>query len=225
MLPEDEVASIHRSVKELREYFVDQIEYRRQNPGDDLISALVRAQEGDETLSDLEVLSLVVLIQFGGAETPSHLISTTLYELFENRDALEAVRADPSRAEQAVDETLRHMSTVHFVFQTATKDVEVQGQTIPSDAMVFSFIGSANRDQRAFDDPDRFDIDRKSANPHLGFAAGPHYCIGAALGRTMCGMAINSALKRMPKLHRVNPDTEWLPSFWVRGLKQFPVAP
>jgi cytochrome P450 len=135
------------------------------------------------------------------------------------------VRADPSRTDDAVEETLRHLSPVHFVFQTATRDIDIRGTTIPADSMVFSFIGSANRDERAFDDPDRFDIDRKSANRHLSFALGAHYCIGAPLGRSMCSMAVRAALERMPNLHPTEQEVEWLPSFWVRGLKRFMVAP
>jgi cytochrome P450 len=224
-LSDEELASIRKSVRELREYFREQIVFRREHPGHDLISALVRAEEDDQMLTETEVLSLIVLLQFGGAETPSHLITSTLYELFENPAALAVVRADPSRAADAVDETLRHMSPVHFIFQTSTQDVEVSGATIPGDSLVFSFIGSANRDERAFDHPDTFDIDRKAANRHLSFAQGPHYCIGAGLGRAMCTMAVRAALERMPTLTPLEQKIEWLPSFWVRGLRQYIVSP
>ncbi len=224
-LSDEELASIRKSVQELREYFREQIIYRRIHPGRDLISALVQAEEDDQMLTEAEVLSLIVLLQFGGSETPSHLITSTLYELFENPAALAVVRADPSRAADAVDETLRHMSPVHFIFQTATRDVEVAGTTIPGNSQVFSFIGSANRDKRTFDNPDTFDIDRKAASRHLSFAQGAHYCIGAGLGRTMCTMAVRTALERMPKLTPCLQTIKWLPSFWVRGLQRYMVSP
>lgn len=223
-LPEGELAEIRKSVDELRAYFIEQIEYRRRNPGTDLISALVRAEEDDQTLTASEVLSLIVLLQFGGAETPSHLIGSTLWELFEHPDALAAVKADPSRTADAVEETLRHVSPVHFIFQTATQDIEMRGETIPAGSGVFAFIGSANRDERAFDEPDRFDIDRSKKTKHLSFAQGAHFCIGAPLGRLMCTAAVASALERMPNLHPLEREVEWLPSFWVRGLKQYPVV-
>jgi len=224
-LSDDERASIGKSVQELREYFREQIVYRRKHPGRDLISALVRAEEDDQMLTETEVLSLIVLLQFGGSETPSHLITSTLYELFENPAVLAVVRDDPSRVADAVDETLRHMSPVHLIFQTSTQDVEVAGTTIPGHSQVFSFIGSANRDARAFDNPDTFDIDRKAASRHLSFAQGAHYCIGAGLGRMMCTMAVRTALERMPALKPLPQNVQWLPSFWVRGLQRYLISP
>jgi len=105
------------------------------------------------------------------------------------------------------------------------RDVEVAGTTIPGNSQVFSFIGSANRDERAFDNPDTFDIDRRAANRHLSFAQGAHYCIGAGLGRTMCTMAVRTALERLPKLTPCVQTIKWLPSFWVRGLQRYMVSP
>jgi cytochrome P450 family 109 len=224
-LSNEERASIGKSVQELRAYFREQIVYRRKHPGIDLISALVRAEEDDQMLTETEVLSLIVLLQFGGSETPSHLITSTLYELFENPATLAVVRADPSRVADAVDETLRHMSPVHFIFQTSTEDVEVAGTTIPRNSQVFSFIGSANRDEHTFENPDTFDIDRKAASRHLSFAQGAHYCIGAGLGRAMCTMAVRTALERMPELTPCMQTITWLPSFWVRGLQRYTVSP
>ena len=224
-LSDEEHASIRKSVQELREYFREQIVYRREHPDHDLISALVRAEEDDLRLTETEILSLIVLLQFGGSETPSHLITSTLYELFEHPAALRIVRDDPSRVVDAVDETLRHMSPVHFIFQTSTEDVEVAGTTIPGNSQVFSFIGSANRDERAFENPDTFDLDRKAANRHLSFAQGAHYCIGAGLGRAMCTMAVRTALEGMPELTPCVQTVKWLPSFWVRGLQRYMVSP
>ena len=224
-LPAEELAQMARSVSELREYFTEQIEYRRRSPGDDLVSALVRAEERDQKLTAAEVLSLIVLLQFGGAETPSHLIGTTLWELHTNPDAIATVKADPTRCADAIEETLRHSSPVHFIFQTATQDITLHDVTIPADKMVFAFIGSANRDERAFEDPDRFDIDRHADGKHLSFAKGAHFCIGAPLGRLMCSYAVEAALTRWPDLHHVEDHVEWQPSFWIRGPKQYIVAP
>jgi cytochrome P450 len=223
-LSNEERVSMGKSVGELREYFREQIIERRKHPGRDLISALIRAEEDDVRLTETEILSLVVLLQFGGSETPSHLITSTLYELFENPSALAIVRADLSRVGDAVDETLRHMSPVHFIFQTSTQGVDVAGTTIPENSQVFSFVGSANRDERVFNEPERFDIDRRAANRHLAFAQGPHYCIGAGLGRTMCTMAVRTALERLPNLAPCTQYLKWLPSFWVRGLQRYMVS-
>ncbi|MFJ8816564.1 cytochrome P450 [Amycolatopsis thermoflava] len=225
VLPEEELKSIRKSVDELREYFIRQIEYRRKHPGTDLISALVKAEEENQTLTAAEVLSLVTLLQFGGSETPSHLITTTLHQLYTHPDALASVRADSGRAMAAVDETLRLISPVNFVFQTAVQDVEYETATIPAGSLVFSYISSANRDERVFEDPDVFDMDRKATVKHLSFAQGAHYCIGAPLGRMMCAKAVSSALERFPGLRPLEENPEWMPSFWVRGFSRYPVSP
>lgn len=223
-LPEEELVQMRRSVAELRAYFTEQIAFRRKNPGDDLVSALVRAEEDDQVLTAAEVLSLIALLQFGGAETPSHLVSSTLWELFRNPDAMAAVRGDLARTDDAVEETLRHISPVHFVFQTAAKDVVVRDVTIPEGSTVFAFIASANRDERMFEDPDVFDLDRRSHNKHLSFARGAHFCIGAPLGRYMVSQGVRGALERFPKLRPTGSKDVWIPSFWVRGLASYPVA-
>jgi cytochrome P450 family 109 len=123
VLPQSELDQIAKSVGELRAYFTEQIEYRRKNPGTDLVSALVRAEEESQTLTATEILSLVTLMQFGGSETPSHLISSTIYNLYTNPEALAEVKRDPTRAMAAVQETLRQNSPVQMVFQTAIEDV------------------------------------------------------------------------------------------------------
>ncbi|MDN5854531.1 MAG: cytochrome P450 [Actinomycetia bacterium] len=224
VLSEDQLASMHRSKVEIREYFTELIAQRRKTPGKDLISALIRAEEDDQTLTELEILSLLSIMVVGGAETPSHLIGTTLWELFDNPDAMAAVKADPEKIDAALEETLRHQSPVHFIFQTAAQDVQMRGITIPEGSMAFSFISSANRDERVFSDPDTFDINRNSRNSHLAFARGPHYCIGDNLGRLMCSSAVRQALTRMPELSPVHPDIEWMPSFWIRGPKELRVS-
>lgn len=134
------------------------------------------------------------------------------------------MQEDPALVGEVIDETLRHQSPVHFVFQTATQDIVYEHATIPAESLVFAFIGSANRDERVFDDPDTFDIDRAGKSRHLAFARGAHYCIGDMLGKLMCGSAVRQALERMPDLHPVGPEMEWMPSFWIRGPKELRVA-
>jgi cytochrome P450 family 109 len=223
VLPEGELDRMRTSISELRAYFTELIAHRRKHPGEDLVSALVRAEEEQMMLTSAEVLSLVFLLQFGGAETPSHLIGTTMWELHQHPEAMTIVRADRARTEDAVEETLRHSSPVHFVFQTAVQDVTLQGIDIPAGSMVFSYISSGNRDERAWDEPELFDIDRHSHNKHLAFARGAHFCIGAPLGRYMCAQAVRAALQKFPTLEPVGDDVEWLASYWVRGLNTYPV--
>ena len=221
VLPQEELDKITNSVAELRAYFTDQIEYRRSNPGSDLISALVRAEEESQTLTAAEILSLVTLMQFGGSETPSHLVSSTIFELFSNPESLDVIKGDPMRTPAAVQETLRHNSPVQMVFQTATRDVDVAGVTIPENSLVLSYIASANRDETVFENPDDFILDRPNVNQHLGFATGTHHCIGAPLGRMMVSKAVNGLLQRFPDLKPQQSAPEYMPSYWVRGLAEY----
>jgi cytochrome P450 len=225
ILTPGELEQMHRSKVEVREFFTAEIARRRKDPGKDLISHLVRAEEEDQTLSELEILSLLFIFIIGGAETPSHLIGTTLWELFSHDEVMAEVRANPERYADVLEETLRAESPVHFIFQSASQELTIQDVTIPEGAMVFSFIAAANRDPLVFKDPDVFDINRNSKADHLAFARGPHYCIGDGLGRLMCTSAIRKAFERFPDLRPVNPpaELEWMPSFWVRGPKTFPV--
>lgn len=222
VLPEDELERMRKSRDESRAYFEELVEYRRSNPGDDFISMLLQAEgEDGDTLSTLEILSLVQIIQFGGSETPSHLISSTMLELFNRPEILEEVRMDASRAMPAVQETLRVNSPVQMVFQTAIQETEVLGVTIPKDSMVFAYIASANHDPAVFDRPDEFILDRPNLNKHLSFATGAHHCLGAPLGRMMCARAVSKLLERFPNLTPLDNDPEWMESYWVRGLSEY----
>ena len=222
-LADDEVRRIRTSVAKLRAYLEGAIEDRRRNPGEDFISQLVRAEVDDESLTSLEVLSLIILTHFGGSETPSHLIGNSLIALFDNPETFAALRADHALAPKVVEESLRYWSPVHLVFQTATQDIELHNTLIPGGSYVMSYVSSANRDERHFPDPDRFDIHRNT-DGHLSFAIGPHYCPGARIGRRMAAIALTAVLERMPNIRRLEPETHWLPSLWVRGAKSLPVA-
>ncbi|MGQ0631194.1 MAG: cytochrome P450 [Sporichthyaceae bacterium] len=225
VLPPQELESMRRSKVEVREFFTEEIARRRKDPGTDLISHLVRAEEEDQTLSELEILSLLFIFIIGGAETPSHVIGTTLWELFTHDAVMAEFKANPDRLPDIFEETLRAEAPVHFIFQSASQEQKIEGVTIPEGAMVFAFIAAANRDPKVFADPNRFDINRGSKADHLAFARGPHYCIGDGLGRLMCTSAVRKAFERFPGLRPVNPPSqiEWMPSFWIRGPKAFPV--
>ena len=225
VLPESELALIRQASDELRAYFIELIEERRRHPANDLVTALIAAEEGEQILSASEILSLVFILQLGGAETPSHLISSALYECHQNPEVLAAVKANPDARSALVDETFRHMSPVRFLSRTATRDIHLHGVTIPEGSMVLSYVASACRDETVFDDPDRFVLGRPGVNKHLALGLGPHYCLGAVLGKMMCGLAVSTALERMPNLRPVADQVEWMPSFWVRGLAEYRVRP
>ena len=148
-----DVERIRASVAELRAYLEKTIAERRIAAGDDFISLLVKAEEGGDVLSSIQVLSIAVLTHFGGSETPSHMISSAFIALCENPDAMALLRARPNLIANVIEETLRYWSPVNLVFQTAVHDVEVHGVTIPAGAYVLSYIGSGNRDERRFKRP------------------------------------------------------------------------
>lgn len=222
-LSDSEVETIRASVTRLRAYLEEEIAARRDAPSDDFLSLLVKAEEEGDTLSAIQVLSIAILTHFGGSETPSHLISSALIALFENPLLLERVRSEPALIPKLVEETLRFWSPVHLVFQTAAQDIELHGVKIPEGSYVLSYISSANRDERFFPDPDRFDIERDTRG-HLSFSHGPHFCPGAGLGRRLVAIALERVLSRMPEIRRLEETTDWLPTLWIRGAKTLPVS-
>ena len=222
-LSDADVTRIRASVTALRRYLEGVIEERRAAPADDFISMLLAAEVDGTVLEQIQVLSTTILTHFGGSETPSHLISSALIAMHDYGDVGAAVRGDPALAGALIDETLRFWSPVNLVFQTATRDIELYDTIVPAGAFVLSYISSANRDERRFEAPERFDLTR-DPHGHLSFAHGPHYCPGASLGRRMGGIAIETVLERMPDIRRLRDDTDWLPSLWVRGAKTLPVA-
>jgi len=200
-LPDSEVETIRASVAQLRAYLEDEIAKRRRSPSNDFLSLLVKSEEEGDTLSPTQVLSIAILTHFGGSETPSHLISSSLIALFENSGLLEQVRDEPGLIPKLVEETLRFWSPVHLVFQTAAQDIELHNVKIPEGSYVLSYISSANRDERFFADPDRFDIDRDTRG-HLSFSHGPHFCPGAGLGRRSAPAPCERTSSRSTKARR-----------------------
>src|SRR5205807_5323073 len=150
---------------------------RRADPGDDLMSALARAEEAGDRLSEDELLAMVLLLLVAGHETTVNLIGNGALALLEHPDQLEKLRSDPALIRPAVEELLRYTSPV----ETATErfplqDIPIAGVTIPRGEVTFAVLASANRDGRQFPDPDRLDITREP-NKHLSFGLGAHYCL------------------------------------------------
>ena len=217
------VSHIRDSVGKLRAYLEEVIADRRLNPKNDFISHLIKAEVDGDILSEIEVLSVAVVTHFGGSETPSHLISSALIALFENLATFDTVRTNSQLTANVVDETLRYWPPVNLVFQTATQDIELHDTVIPEGAYVMSYISSANRDERQFEEPDCFNIHRDTLG-NLSFAHGAHYCPGASLGKRIAVIALDAVLGRMPEIGRLGGATDWLPSLWIRGAKTLRVG-
>jgi cytochrome P450 len=199
---------------------------RRDDLRDDLVSALIQAEEAGDRLSEDELLAMAFLLLVAGHETTVNLIANGTLELLQHPDQVEKLRRDPSLIKSAVEELLRYTAPVFNSSERyACTDVTIHGVTIPHGEMALGVIGSANRDETVFENPDTLDTAREP-NKHLSFGQGIHYCLGAALARLEAQIAINTLLERMPKLRlKGSPGSlRWRPSLILRGLDALPVT-
>ncbi len=214
-----EMQRLRASVDDLSRFFQQAIEQRRSDPKDDLITALVRAEEERQALSAREVLAMCLLLLIAGNETTTNLLGNTVFTLLRHPAELAKVRADLALVPPMVEELLRYLSPVQAIFRLATSDTEIAGCTIPTGGRVLIIYGSANRDDRHFANPDTFDVSRNPQD-HLGFGFGIHYCLGAPLARLEARVAMEALLRRFPRLAlRDQTPPDWVDPFVVRGPK------
>lgn len=199
---------------------------RRAEPSDDLLSALVQAEEHGDRLSENELYSMAVLLIVAGHETTVSLITNAVLALLGQPDELERLQADPSLMRNAVEELLRYDSPVErTIARWVTEDTQFGGQSIARGDLVIAVVGSANRDDAQFPDADVLDLGR-TANRHVGFGRGPHFCLGAPLARLETEIALETLLRRLPNLRLAiaEDDLYWRPIPLFRSLAALPVA-
>ena len=199
---------------------------RRAKPSDDLVSALVQAEEHGDRLSENELYSMAVLLIVAGHETTVSLITNAVLALLGQPDELERLQADPSLMRNAVEELLRYDSPVErTIARWVTEDTQLGGQSIARGDLVIAVVGSANRDDAQFPDADVLDLGR-TANRHVGFGRGPHFCLGAPLARLETEIALETLLRRLPNLRLAiaEDDLYWRPIPLFRSLASLPVA-
>ena len=196
--------------------------YRRDHPGQDLLSVIATARLDGELLNDMEIGHNAVMFVLGGLETTRNAISGGVLELIRNPDQFKRLAENPSLMPTAIEEILRWTSPITHIMRTATRDFEWRGKKIRDDDWVVIWNPSANRDQDAFPDPYRFDITR-NPNYHLAFGQGEHFCIGSHLARLELRLMLEEVMRRMPDL-RLAGEVERLTSFQVAGIKHMPVA-
>jgi cytochrome P450 len=201
---------------ELTAYVTGVAEARRARPRDDLISTLVRAEDGAAALEPFEIVMFTVLLLVAGNETTTNLLGNAVLALIEHPQQLAAVRQNPGLVPALVEETLRYDPPAQFVFRRAIQEVEIAGTKIPAGATVMPLIGSANRDDAQFPDGDRFDITRDTSG-HLGFGFGIHFCLGASLARLEARVALEELLARYAGFERASSRVDYIDSFLVRG--------
>ena len=207
---------------ELGAYLLDAIRQRRADPRDDLISELVTAEQDGKGLTDEELLGVVNQLFVGGNETTTSLITNMVWRLLQDRPLWERLVADPSLVDAAIEESLRFDPPVLGLYRTTTRDVDLEGETIPKDAKVMMHYAAANRDGAAFESPNEFSLDRER-NRHLGFGLGVHFCLGAPLARLEARVALRTLLKRSPDLQLLG-DGERIAPFFLWGRRRLPVA-
>ncbi len=220
--PPDEAERADAAGLKLREYLDDLIERRRAEPGDDLLSGLIAASDGEERLTLGEVALTVNLIYAAGFETTSNLIGNIVNTLLRYPDQLAKLRADRSLVPNAVDEVLRFEPPVHVDGRFAFEDVEVDGHVIPRGHSVLTLLAAANRDPAVIDDPDRFNIERPEI-PMLSFSSGIHYCLGASLARLEGQVVLSGLLDRFSDWRRRENNPPWKRRVTLRGLARLPV--
>ncbi|HTH04610.1 MAG TPA: cytochrome P450, partial [Ilumatobacteraceae bacterium] len=202
---------------------------KRHSPGDDLVTALLEAHEGDERLNEQELLSTIFQLIVAGHDTTTSLIGNSVVALLRNPEQLELLRSDPSRIGDALEEFLRYDAPVpHSTFRYAVEPVALGGVTIPAGAQVIISLAAANRDEARNAEPELLDIDRDDAR-HLAFGHGIHFCLGAPLARMEGQLALGSLLARFPELRLAvdDADLHWGhgDGLVLRGLTTLPVVP
>jgi len=222
-MSEEERVQSRQSVREFREYFERAIKERRSKPRADLISGFIRAQEEQQALTADEIMGLCVLLLIAGNETTTNLLGNTMVTLLRHPEDLAKVRADRSLIPMLVEEIVRYESPVQSIVRQATRDTEIAGVKIPAKSLILMMYASANRDERKFPEPDRFDLIRNPQD-HFGFGAGIHYCLGAPLARMEARVAIDAVLSHFSQLTARYDEVRWTDSFVVRGPKALPLG-
>ncbi len=203
-------------------YFSELVAERRLRPRDDLTGALLAADIDGDRLSDYEVLGFLFLMIIAGNETTTKLLGNALYWLWRNPEQRRLVQADPRLIPRWVEETLRYDGSTQALARTVTTDIELHGQRLRADDRVVLLIGSANRDERVFSDPDRFDILRDT-NDMLSFGHGAHFCLGAALARLEGRIALEEVQARFPDYDIDTRGIVRIHSVNVRGFAALPI--
>ncbi|MET0402274.1 MAG: cytochrome P450 [Cystobacter sp.] len=207
-------------------YLRDLIAQRRASPGEDLLSALIQAEEAGDSLTPEELLSMIFLLLVAGHETTVNLIAGGTLALLRHPEQLERLRQDPALIDSAVEELLRYVSPVEISTERIARDgFELGGVAIPRGDMVLAVLASANRDERHFKAPDVLDLGREP-NRHMSLGMGIHYCLGAPLARLEGRIAIQTLVNRFPRLRLSRPveSLKWRKGILMRGPKQLPVS-
>jgi cytochrome P450 len=221
VIPPSTVRDIERAVVDFNEYTETLIERRRAAPGDDLLSALVMAEEAGDRLTHDELRALIINLLFAGHDTTKSLLSISLWLLMTHSDQLARLRNDPSLLVGAVEEISRYETPISGIPRVPSEDIVVAGVSIPAGSYLTVSVPSANRDPRRFAEPDRFDITRTD-HRHLTFGFGIHHCVGAAVARAEVQEALRVLVPRVD-LQPTVAEPRWMPFAAARRFEALPV--
>ncbi|MGH9025273.1 MAG: cytochrome P450 [Acidimicrobiia bacterium] len=221
----DDIAGAVAASDAMNDYVRDVLEWKRKEPGDDLLSAMIEAEEGGDRLTDEELRDQVVLLYIAGHETTVNLIGNGTLALLRNPGQLLRLRGEPALDQNAIEELLRYDSPVQFSRRITLQPVEIGGHEIEAGSLVLTCLGAANHDPEHWGaTADDLDLGRDGAALHVSFGSGIHHCLGAALARVEGQCAIPALVRRFPDLDLATDAPEWNGRIVLRGLQRLPVS-
>lgn len=220
---EEEFDRAEAAIDLLVPYLVTIIEDRRRNLGDDVLSALILAEEGGDRMTVDELISFVLLLYVAGHETTVNLIGNGTLALLRHPDQLALWRDNPGMDGAAIDELLRYDGPVQLTVRVPIVPVDYGDVHVEPGTVVMAILGAANHDPAMFDNPHALHLDRPNANRHLAFAAGIHYCLGASLAKLEAQVAIGSTIRRFPNLSLAG-EPVWRDRLTIRGVDRLPLS-
>ena len=218
-----EFRTVDAAVRGFQDWLGRHLDRLRREPGDDLLSQLVRLEDQGQSLDDTELRAVAGLVLAAGFETTVNLLGSGADLLMRSPDQLALLRADPALWGNAVDEMLRYESPVQLTARFALRDTRVGGTAVARGGLVVTSLGGANRDPEVFADPHRFDVTRENARDHVAFSSGRHFCLGAALARLEGEVGLRRLFERYPDLAPAGPGRR-RPTRVLRGWERLPVS-
>ncbi|EJR62485.1 hypothetical protein IIO_02416 [Bacillus cereus VD115] len=222
----EEIKETEKQLSEFITYLQYIVDVKRKNPKEDLVSALILAENEGQKLSARELYSMIMLLIVAGHETTVNLITNTVLALLENPKQLQLLKDNPKLIDSAIEEGLRYYSPVEVTTaRWAAEPFQIHDQTIQKGDMVIIALASANRDETVFENPEVYDIMREN-NRHIAFGHGSHFCLGAPLARLEAKIAITTLFKRIPELQIKGDreDIKWQGNYLMRSLEELPLT-